>query len=73
VEGVFTLLLPAYLLFAMPLAAAATARAAVGFERMTDLYRYPAAMTIAAVAIAIPIVIGGVLDVRAITHILGEA
>lgn len=73
VEGLFTLLLPAYLLLAMPLAAAATARAAPRFERMTDLYRYPAAMTIAIVAIAVPVAIGLSLDTRAIVHILGQA
>jgi hypothetical protein len=57
----------------MPLAAAATARAAPQFERMTDLYRYPAAMTIAIVAIAVPVAIGLSLDTRAVVHILRQA
>ena len=73
VEEMSTAWMPVYLLLAMPLAAAATARAAPRFERMTDLYRHPAALTIAIVAIAVPIAIGLSLDTRAIIHILEQA
>ena len=62
-----------YLLLAMPLAAVATRRAAPRFQRMTDLYGYPAAMAIAIVAITVPVAIGLSLGTRAIVHILGEA
>ncbi len=62
-----------YLLLALPLAAAATARAAPQFHRITDLYRYPAAMAIAIVAITIPVAIGLSLDTRAVVHILRQA
>jgi uncharacterized membrane protein YagU involved in acid resistance len=73
VEGLFASLLPSYLLLAMPLAAAATARAAGRFGRMTDLRGYPAAMTIAVVALVVPVAIGLSLDTRALVHILRQA
>lgn len=62
-----------YLLLGMPLAAAAIARVAPRFQCMTDLQRYPAAMTIAIVAIAVPVAIGLSLDTRTIVHILRQA
>jgi len=73
VEEMSTAWMPVYLLLGMPLAAAATGRAAPRFQRMTDLYRYPAAMTIAIAAIAVPVAIGLSLDTRAIIHILRQA
>ena len=62
-----------YLLLGMPLAAAAIARVAPQFQRMTDLQRYPVAMAIAIGAIALPVAIGLSLDTRALVHILRQA
>jgi len=65
-----TLLLLLYALLAMPLAGLALGRANGGFERLSDLRGRPTLLAAALVLLALPLVVGTTLDVRAVVDIL---
>ena len=62
-------LLPAYLLFVVPTAAALLARASGGFERLSDLRTHRWAIVAALAVLALPLALGLVLNVQAIAEI----
>ena len=64
------LLLP-YVLVVMPIASLLLARAAGRFDRLSDLGGHRLAMGAALAVLALPVVLGLVLDVRAVVDILG--
>lgn len=66
-------LVSVYLLLAFPVVAWAISRRVGPFGTLRDLSGTQFARSIAIVVLLTPLFIGGVLDVRAITHILGEA
>ncbi len=65
--------IPVYMLLGLPLTAALLSRRTGAFSSSDDLRRAPLARGIAVGAIALPVVLGGFLDVRAIVHHLGAA
>ncbi len=68
-DSVVLALLPAYLLFVVPSAAALIARASGGFERLSDLRTHRRAIMAALAVLALPPVLGLVLNVQAIAEI----
>ena len=62
-------LLPAYLLFVVPTAAGLLARASGGVERLSDLRTDRRAIVAALAVLALPLVLGLVLNVQAIAEI----
>jgi len=66
-----TALLVLYALLAMPLGAYVLGRANGGFERLSDLRDRPGLLTAAVALLALPLVLGMVLDALALADIYG--
>ena len=67
----FFSLMPVYALLAMPLGAYVLARANGGFERLSDLRGRPTLLAAALALLALPLVVGMVLDALALADIYG--
>jgi hypothetical protein len=67
-QGLALILLP-YVLLALPIAAALIARAAGGFERLSDLRHHRGALFGASAVLALPVIAGLIMDAAALTDI----